>query len=156
MLEQLLPPSQVESTVAALQGPLGPRMHVQSGRRSGGASAADVRQALGLVEVRGQPLFQAAASRKTFSEEIRRTWREWAPEHIPVAKLIIYTDGSALLAAGWPRAVRTAGWSAACFCPDPSVEGGLMFLGAAFAPVLIGVQTPGSFGLLRPSVRGIP
>ena len=81
-------------------------------------------------------------------------WREWpwAPDRIAIDKLFVYTDGSALLASGWPRAVRTAGWSAVCFCVDPSVEGGLMFLGAAFAPVLVGGQVPGSFGLDRPSV----
>ena len=128
-------------------------MQEQPSRHPEVATAADVRRALGLVEVRGQPLLQAAVSRKTFSEEIRRTWSAWpwAPEHLPVEKLLIYTDGSALLATGWPIAVRTAGWAAACFCPDPTVEGGLKFLGAAFAPVLIGAQVPGSFRLLRPS-----
>ena len=51
-------------------GGVGPGMQDAAGFKSDVASAADVRKALCLVEVRGQPLFQAAASRKPFSEEI--------------------------------------------------------------------------------------
>jgi hypothetical protein len=119
VLEQLL---QLESTAAAILpdvGEVAPGMHVgleQLLQTEGPAvaSAAEVRQALGLVDVRGQPLFRAAALRKTLAEDIRRKWREWpwAPDHIAIDKLVIYTDGSAQLAIGWPRVVRTAGWSA--------------------------------------------
>ena len=73
------------------------------------------------------------------------------PDSSAVTKLVIYTDGSALLAAGWPRMVRLAGWAAVCFSMDPADDSRLTFLGVAFAPVLVGGLVPGSFGLDRPS-----
>ena len=116
-------------------------------------SADEVRLALGLVDVRNQPLFKAAAAKKQLAAGVLASWRawQWAPGGTPVGKLVVYTDGSAALSPGWPRAVRTAGWAAVCLCSDPAAEGNLLLLGVAFAPVLVGVHVPGSFGLLRPS-----
>ena len=70
---------------------------------------------------------------------------------LPVKHLLVHTGGSAVFSAGWPRAVCKAGWAAACLRPNPVTAGGLLFLGAAFAPVLLGAQVPGSFGVMQPS-----
>ena len=81
------------------------------------AKNVELRQALGLVEVRGHPLFQAAVARKTFPGAVRQAWSAWpwASGHLSVGQLLVFTDGSAVLSAVWPRAVCKAGWSAACF-----------------------------------------
>ena len=80
------------------------------------ASADEVRLALGLVDVRSQPLFKAAAAKKQLADGVLAAWRawQWAPSGTPAGKLVVYTDGSAVLGPGWPRAVRTAGWAAVC------------------------------------------
>ena len=116
-------------------------------------TAGQLRQALALLEIRGHPLFQAAAGRKAVPEAVRRAsdeWR-WAAEHLPVERLLVYTDGSAILNAGWLRALCRAGWAAAFFCPDTGSAGGMLFLGAVFAPVAVGAQAPGSFGVTKTS-----
>ena len=117
-----------------------------------GPTAEEVRLALGLVDLRCQPLFKAAAAKKQLADGVQQAWSEWqwALGGTVVGKLVVYTDGSAVLGPGWPRAVRTAGWAAVCLCSDPAAEGNLLLLGVAFAPVLVGVHVPGSFGLLRP------
>ena len=75
------------------------------------ASADEVRLAFGLVDVRNQPLFKAAAAKKQLAAGVLASWRawQWAPGGTPVGKLVVYTDGSGVLGTGWPRAVRMAG-----------------------------------------------
>ncbi len=75
------------------------------------ACGGQLRAALGLVEVRAHPKFRAAAGRETSPENVLRAWAEWpwAADHVPAKNLLVYTDGSAVLAAGWPKAVCKAG-----------------------------------------------
>lgn len=104
------------------------------------ATAAEWRRAMGLVDLRKHAAYAATMrSRKTASKVAHLIEAvEWVPDDEEIEAVHIYTDGAAVLTAGWPKVARAAAWGAVVMVPRAGGHAqcpAMALVGAAFAPL---------------------